>query len=456
MPTYTGRAKTLIDCTDLDGLRGIAAVWIMMFHILVYSNPLIDLQGSTLMPLFFLLSGFTLTIGYSGRLLQDSEENTQKLLEDFHPSQSKGSSVSLNKFYYNRFLRILPVYYLCFVFAVPLTYNGYGTFDARENLGFTIGSYIQNIFPTTTWTAFAIGAPFDGPEWTISTLIFFWLFFPWILQHYEKKSDEELLNCIYRNFWLQIWTGIIFFLVGFFSGAVDPFWLSTAWPISRLPVFNMGICAGLLCNRHVNSNDDSFPWFTHSQYFIPGEFFIFQSYTTLSPNVTNKTIDFANVAIYQSLGLLILTLLWTILNAGGIYIVANIWFGFLNVFAQLSVIVALVRCKGETIISKFLRHPFVQWLGELSMALYMVHWPCIFYACWLVKGSSISWPSTLDCSDKYDHDDALENSCQDEVDQFNQDRTLQYWFIPIIPIVSIGLASFLYYFIEEPVRLRFK
>jgi peptidoglycan/LPS O-acetylase OafA/YrhL len=48
------------DLSSHNGLRGFAAVWVMVFHTLIFSKRPIDLQGSSLMPLFFMLSGFTL------------------------------------------------------------------------------------------------------------------------------------------------------------------------------------------------------------------------------------------------------------------------------------------------------------------------------------------------------------------------------------------------------------
>ena len=35
------------------------------------------------------------------------------------------------------------------------------------------------------------------------------------------------------------------------------YWVVTAWPITRLPVFFMGICAGLICNRIRTGNEDA-------------------------------------------------------------------------------------------------------------------------------------------------------------------------------------------------------
>lgn len=46
-----------VDMSALGGLRGALAVWVMAFHCLLFSDHPVDLQGSSLMPFFFLLSG---------------------------------------------------------------------------------------------------------------------------------------------------------------------------------------------------------------------------------------------------------------------------------------------------------------------------------------------------------------------------------------------------------------
>jgi hypothetical protein len=55
-----------VDTNSHVGLRGVAALWVMLFHSFLYSDISIDLQGSTLMPLFFVLSGFSLMLGFNG------------------------------------------------------------------------------------------------------------------------------------------------------------------------------------------------------------------------------------------------------------------------------------------------------------------------------------------------------------------------------------------------------
>jgi peptidoglycan/LPS O-acetylase OafA/YrhL len=58
MPASTGRENVFVDLVDHNGLRGVAVMWVLMFHCFFFSALHWNFQGSTLMPLFFLLSGF--------------------------------------------------------------------------------------------------------------------------------------------------------------------------------------------------------------------------------------------------------------------------------------------------------------------------------------------------------------------------------------------------------------
>jgi peptidoglycan/LPS O-acetylase OafA/YrhL len=49
--------------TAHTGMRGLLAMWLVIFHCLLYSLNW-NLYGSALMPVFFLLSGYSLAIGY--------------------------------------------------------------------------------------------------------------------------------------------------------------------------------------------------------------------------------------------------------------------------------------------------------------------------------------------------------------------------------------------------------
>ena len=54
-----------VDTTATSGLRGLAALHIMMFHYVVnYTWGELDINGALEVSIFFLLSGFCLTLKY--------------------------------------------------------------------------------------------------------------------------------------------------------------------------------------------------------------------------------------------------------------------------------------------------------------------------------------------------------------------------------------------------------
>ena len=55
-------------------------------------------------------------------------------------------------------------------------------------------------------------------------------------------------------FYLELLLGM-----GILFGMEDEggYWVATAWPPTRVPVFFMGICAGLICNRIRTGNVDA-------------------------------------------------------------------------------------------------------------------------------------------------------------------------------------------------------
>jgi hypothetical protein len=414
MPTETGRPKVGVDMKDHDGIRGVAAVWIVIFHSFYYSRlKNVNLQGSTLMPLFFLLSGFSIAIGYNGRLFPDKfkskpievkpkdpeadmadnlitgPEGSNVIVEQEKKKEDSSSLSPLGRYFYNRFIRVIPVYYICTCEAIPPTLYGYGNFDPTITSSL-ISSVIQSFIPTTTWTFFLVGIPLDGPGWTIATLYGMWICFPWLLQHFQQKTDEELLTSIVRCFWIQLLFIVILFPILLAAGLTTiAFWIPTSFPLCRLPVFIMGMNAGLLCTRHAGS--DQIPWFTQSGAFLPWHFWYWKFDTCCSNNRSNSgnnnnnifdssskmiatvddaadnaesknnadaqnaspppttnccyawistDVDFLRTCWQQSMKLLFLTALWALLTGIIGDIASNAWFQGINVFAQLDLIVA--------------------------------------------------------------------------------------------------------------------
>ena len=82
-------------------------------------------------------------------------------------------------FYKSRFTRILPVYYLTLLYALPLFFLGH-LYDVRpDNWGFGIGGTILAIFlqQTVLFNTNTYFGP-NGASWTVSTLFFFYWFYP--------------------------------------------------------------------------------------------------------------------------------------------------------------------------------------------------------------------------------------------------------------------------------------
>ena len=103
--TQQQQQKKRLDLSSLDGLRGVLAVWIMLHHCCIYNRAFfIDLQGSSLMPMFFLLTGYQCAIAYRTILPSDSDQ----LIQSSSTTSSSKSSPSLTNFYRGRIARVLP------------------------------------------------------------------------------------------------------------------------------------------------------------------------------------------------------------------------------------------------------------------------------------------------------------------------------------------------------------
>ena len=102
----------------LDGLRGVAIVGVLQYHLGLYGSML----GWTGVQLFFVISGFLIT-----RILLAARD-------DAHPFRS---------FYIRRALRIFPIYYL-FLLIVVAWHLGTGASDRLQSLPFYL-TYTQNM-----------------------------------------------------------------------------------------------------------------------------------------------------------------------------------------------------------------------------------------------------------------------------------------------------------------------
>merc|ERR1711934_288384 len=172
----------------LQGLRGLSALYLLLYHSLSRTKwPqgwLVDLQGGILMPLFFLISGFSLARSYGPRSFipeSKSDPHQQRLslkFRDLWPLRSPPKEFPFQYFYKARLARVLPLYLLSNLLCIPLIHWGFVT---DGNLFFPEGflrlilNLVSTFSLTNTWCLLLLGPPPSITSWTISTLAFFYL-----------------------------------------------------------------------------------------------------------------------------------------------------------------------------------------------------------------------------------------------------------------------------------------
>ncbi len=361
------------------GIRGLLAFYIMLFHALAFSTRW-NLHGSALIPVFFLLAGYSLAIVYG----------------------KQRPRFDIKHYYRNRLARIAPVYYVTMLIALPLAVFDHG-WVSPSDIGW---AFATNLFAIQMWASFP-PLSFVGPAWTISTLAFFYLVFPWLLRWHQDQSDRSL------NRWITILAvlqAVVFFGLGFAIEPVDrwwAFWASHAWPISRLPVFDMGLVAGLLVLRQGHANR--------------GSAVRILGVSTDQKHRWARRVDlYANTFVVFMIGLSALQIV------GDIDLFGSWWMQGVFPYVILVIIVGLSVTSREAnpYMKRLLSWPVFLFLGRISLSLYLVHEPIIQYIAWAAR--------------------------PDQAWSFNMPMPL--WGIAIVLPVSLVLATLLERTIETPAR----
>ena len=127
-----------IDKGALNGLRGLFAFHVMAFHACLYLgrgvNPEVNLYAHVDMPLFFLLSGFSLALAYGKTLWNGSTrccfgcKTTSSDGVDVENPEQEPKIFNSWEFYKKRFIRILPLHYLAHILVLIVWKFGYNNF----------------------------------------------------------------------------------------------------------------------------------------------------------------------------------------------------------------------------------------------------------------------------------------------------------------------------------------
>ena len=155
----------------LTGLRGVAATWVVVFHLgwfltivspraVSAVGPLIG-SGAQGVDLFFLLSGYVLALNYTERL------------------GDRLRFVDTVRFLGARIARVWPVYVVTLHLAgvLLILQTRFGDHPTVLDLGFL--SYVRQLFMVELWNQpYLDNVAWDGPAWSISAEWLAYLLFP--------------------------------------------------------------------------------------------------------------------------------------------------------------------------------------------------------------------------------------------------------------------------------------
>ncbi len=202
---------------QLTGMRFFAAALVFFNHFgreATTSSPVwvqqLLLHGRSAVTFFFMLSGFVLAYSY----IDDRSGN--------------GMRSSRKRFYFNRFARIYPVYFLALLPALTnksLSVVG-GTTDPKVLLDFPIAaSLLQAWVPA--WAAI-----WNPPAWSLSVETFFYAVFPFLALWLRSVRSAKLLAVVVPVALVMAWSRIA---IQEWNDALGAF-----FPLFHLPTFVLG------------------------------------------------------------------------------------------------------------------------------------------------------------------------------------------------------------------------
>lgn len=309
----------------LTGIRFIAALMIFIHHsagkFVFPANHGLNLASGV--TFFFVLSGFVLMMSYGYKI----------------------QNISTRKFILIRFIRLWPAHISVLVVSVIMASGktsyliaNFSTFEL-----FAIVTLFQSWF-----LELRVYWGWNGPSWSISAEIFFYIAFPFLAVSMRKRLLMTTL--------LILISSLIFIHIGWqlLEGSEIKGWehgITAINPIARLKEFMIGMACYLLLIERFKIKS------------LEGKMGIISELITL--------LLFVLIIIYS--------------NDLGRFLQAKVGFvngRFLN-YTILAVLYGLiiVFCATQKLkILKFLTHPVLVYGGNISFAFYLVHQPIIYYA----------------------------------------------------------------------------
>lgn len=261
----------MLNTKSLDGLRAIT-----MMHIVIGCQSIngtwtggeanhsegFDFMGGISMGLFYIISGFVLMVGYGS---DDVAPNTSEVcsccccLFDVYfarfctsakvlaaISSAGARDLSTRPFFWKRFARMGPLWHFGIILATPLFFTNYiEIWEPR--LFWWVG--VGLVLPPVGLNIWLMVFPPAPHVWTMSTMTLFYLVFP-CLRSRIRRIEQHNLRCFALVLYgIQVVQMLVTAVAaGFLFGGEAGYWFARVWPLNRLSVFIMGLCAARQCH----------------------------------------------------------------------------------------------------------------------------------------------------------------------------------------------------------------
>lgn len=246
---------------SLTGIRGIAAVYVILYHIMHYSTKIQFIKnGYIAVDLFFVLSGFIMTYTYKKQFIQSL------------------SATNYLVFMNHRFSRIWPVYaFWVFYFMIFLT----------EKVNFSPIPLISNLLLIQNW---GLASPYIGPSWSVSVELATYLTFPFLCMSIFNRGELFTL--------LAIVTSVLILAVLAYSKELSIDWLQHGYSGRMDVASHDNVGPVLRCMAGFTLGVASLKLFHYMQ----------KSFSVVQANITTIIISFAIIASLSTSGLDVLTI----------------------------------------------------------------------------------------------------------------------------------------------------
>lgn len=220
----TTLGSTVVDTSMLTGLRAILMMTVAINHFtLFYQHSLMGfdvrgaLQGGAAVTGFFCLSGFLMAIAYGGR--------------DFS-GDSVSHRIQRRNFYAKRIARLAPLYY----FSLLISVDQHLLFSAKNPIeaAYKFILVLVTLTSTQAWLSEG-GLLWNGPLWSVSTIAFFYMRFPYLVPRLKKWQKRRRA--------MRILALAMFLKYG--VGDLMTYYRARFWPPCQIGTFLLGVLAGL-------------------------------------------------------------------------------------------------------------------------------------------------------------------------------------------------------------------